>query len=229
MPSTTNNPSRSVSPKELIMKYYDLLMNTVDKFSQETLAKYTEDKEIILGDKRVFSFTESQELEETYDQIGWSDEPGDMFTKRCKEVLQSRVETTYKHEYEIDAKLLNQPMIDEAKTIGVHAYVRWMRDEMIGELRKVMHETLLYYDAIGRNQVDDDDENKQSSHQDQNNNDNSPVLKKIFGHKFAFLICLDKLKTELGLFSVNNRSPFNVYLVVLDDFYFDYDMLCFFG
>lgn len=205
----SNNPS----PKRYIIEYYDSLINHIDIRAEEVLAQHDTQKQIDLKDARLFS---RHVLKWPNDEI------------RFPELLQNRTSDLFDEKYQepIEIKSYNKSYhttdrasrFDERTSVGVHEYVNEMRQEMIDELTKVQDETLKNYATSVRNGIEAADCNF--------NRDNKEELarykKKVFGEKFAFLIYSIALKPpSRNLNTVANPSPFNVYLVVLDDFHLD--------
>lgn len=199
------------SPKRYLIEYYDALINHVDILAEEVLAQHDEKKKFLdLKDPHVFSSylkkwpnNESKVL---------APSKRDKFDEKYEEPISL---TAYKKHY---YEMLDRPSrYDELKSVSIDKYVNEMRDEMIDELRRVQDESVREYEARARSGVTAD-----ANFEPDNKEELARYKKKVFGDKFAFLIYSFKPKATRSIHMEDeNPLPFNVYLVVLDDFYID--------
>lgn len=198
------------NPKRLIIDYYDSLIKHVDILAEESLEQLekvsSQNRRLELADKRVFSFVERFECE----RILFTPIERDLFDEKCGE--NPIFSVFFNENYEIINRSNRFDDEEESAWVSIDKYVNEMREEMIEELRRAQDETLMLHDSHLKNgsttpnskDPDDDDE----------------IKRKVFGRKFSFLIYSIKLKnSDVGM--VENRSPLNVYLIILEDFYID--------
>lgn len=201
------------NPKRLIIDYYDSLINHVDILAEESLEQQQQDssrsRRLELTDKRVFSFVERFECE----RILFTPIERDLFDEKCGD--NAIFSPSFNENYKIINRSSRFDDEEETAWVSIVTYVNEMREEMIDELKRAQDETLMLYDSHLKNgsttvnskdpDVDDDDDE---------------FKRKVFDRKFSFLIYSFKLKNS-DVSMVENRSPLNAYLIMLEDFYID--------
>lgn len=176
--------------KLAIVNSYDKLINLVDIRAEEILEKHVESD---LFDDVVVSNADNKPQQ----QMKNKSKNQDIFDKLGEDMLVDQ----NKEEYEIDEKFKKPHDID-LKTTTVFDYVNKMRIEVIDTLKKEQDEALRMYDKRMRATNDVDSNNQEKL--------------ELIGNKYCFLI-EPKTKKETDIKpSRYVRSPFSIYLFVLD-------------
>lgn len=183
-------------PKLLIIDYYDSLIQQVDIYTEEQLAKYTDGQPVVnkLIYKVIITESKNSDREEEIHYCLDLESPSQNFNK----IVDSDPFWEHsKYNYsKVNAKQ------DETEPLSIDVLNK-MRDELIDELKKGQHEALKYYETI-KNELKID---KMASDEEIDRN----VMARLFEKQFMFLY-LDNKKYNYR----NWNSPFKLYLVVLD-------------
>lgn len=201
-----------MNPRRVISEHFESLVNHVNMVADEQLSFYDQKKRLDYDDQHVFTaIQESDERGEKKRTATPRSSPDDDSKQRERDIFgETRGELNvykdpYSSVYVVDERPVRYVSTDKSTTT-IHGYVMDMRDEMRDELKRLQADACQYYEKV------------------KNINDASldadALKSKLFVNKFALLFCPRELKASYDIERSQNRSPYQVYLIVFD-FYMD--------
>lgn len=184
----------SKHPKLIIIDYYDSLINQVDIYTEEQLAKHT-DSDVVteaISKEDSFNTNSSYKTEENPDDLDLESSNANLKKIVNYQPYSKEVKYTYPEE-----KAKHEP--PPPPMTNVHQFLNKMREEMIGQIKRYQEKSLKYYETI-KNEL-----------KVQKLESEEEILGRLFEREFSFLI-LEKTSHC----KANKNSPFNMYLIVLD-------------
>lgn len=189
---------QKISPKILVIEYFESLVNRIDIHIEEQLNKYSS-KDLLdyqpteyIGPANYYQQYSSQPLYE-FDLVESARNP-------------------YENSYNYNRIPVSNKFIP--KRTQVCDYLNRVRDEMIEHLKEAEKETIKNYEAI------------RSVLKDADFYSDSIIKENVFDKRFLFIVQVDNIKLVDGI-RAENKSPFKLYLVDLDFYMSEHEMLVF--
>lgn len=209
------------NPNLLICEYFDKITNLIDVHTEEQLEKYTESDFI----DKPFEY-KFKDLAKRYD-LSVKELNGNFFRFHAGHEDESSLNEVNKADYD----LTNQPKMEiQSGTVRVRDYLSATRDELIGHIKKYEEQALVRYQEIK------DDVLKSIQTIEDRETQIDEFKRRLFANKHIGVFQIEELISRIndddgGVEdddehdyghdeTVINKSPFRLYLVVLD-FYLD--------
>lgn len=189
---------QKLSPKILVIEYFESLVNRIDIHTEEQLNKYSP--------KDLLDYQPTENIGSTNNHQQYSSPS--LYEFDLVESARNPYENSYNYN-KIQASTKFIP-----KRTQVCDYLNGVRDEMIEHLKEAEKETIKNYEAI-RSVLKDAD-----FHSD------SIIKENVFAKRFLFIVQVDNIKLADGN-KAENKSPFKLYLVDLDFYMTEQEMLVF--
>ena len=196
--------------KLYVLNYFDSLVRHIDVHTEEQFAKFTGPNAASAAAINVYDHLNGDPIDTNHyynnSKLNYSD-----FHAQFSSIEPNDHHSPYSDRYQlVDAGEPPSDLIDTTNRTNESGvdYLNRSRDELIDEIEQAQAESLRRYD---------DDEVR--SHRLESVGSGEAALERaLFANKFGFLLEVDEMRQ--GYRRVENRSPFKIYLIVLD-FYLD--------